>query len=85
MHVKLETLRVNLALGVQIYVLEALEWPEIIWMKMSRLDSASHMGALDELYEYVHGLDELEEQPGESIEDCLGLGEFGHGSLAFSV
>ena len=33
MHVKLETLRVNLALGVQIYVLEAVEWPEIILMR----------------------------------------------------
>ena len=58
MHVKLETLCVNLALGVQIYVLEALEWPEIVWMKMSRLDSASHMGAPNELYEYMHGLGE---------------------------
>ena len=41
MHVKLETLRVNLALGVQIYVLEAMKWPEIVWMKMSQLDSVS--------------------------------------------
>ena len=41
MHVKLETLRVNLALGVQIYVLEAMEWPVIVWMKMSRVDSTS--------------------------------------------
>ena len=30
MHVKLETLRVNLALGVHIYVLEAMEWPVIV-------------------------------------------------------
>ena len=58
---------------------------------MSRLDSASHMGALDELYEYVHGLGELEEQLDESVEDrlglgesMLGLGEFGRGSLTFS-
>ena len=37
----------------------------------------SHMGVLDELYEHVHGLDELEEQLGKSVEDCLGLGESG--------
>ena len=33
------------------------------------------MGVLDELYELVHGLGELEEQFGKSVEDCLGLGE----------
>ena len=38
-------------------------------------DSASHMGVLDELYEHVHGIDEQEEQLGESVEDFLGLGE----------
>ena len=42
------------------------------------------MGVLDELYEYVHGLDELEEQIGEPVEDCLGLGESGRGILTFS-
>ena len=49
------------------------------------------MGALDELYEYVHGLGELEEQLDESVEDCLGLdesflglSESGRGTLAFS-
>ena len=44
------------------------------WIENWR-DSASHMGVLDELYEHVHGLGELEEQLGESVEDCLGLGE----------
>ena len=33
------------------------------------------MGVLGELYEDRQKLDELEEQLGESIEDCLGLGE----------
>ena len=33
------------------------------------------MGVLDELYEHERGLDELEEQLGESVEDCLGPGE----------
>ena len=33
------------------------------------------MSVLDELYEYVHELGELEEQLGEFVEDCLGLGE----------
>ena len=49
------------------------------------------MGALDELYEYVHGLGELEEQLGGSVEDCLelgesllGLSESGCGTLTFS-
>ena len=46
------------------------------WVENWR-DSASHMGVLDELYEHVHGLGELEEQLGESVEDCLGLGESG--------
>ena len=45
-----------------------------IWIENWR-DSASHMGVLDELCEYKHGLVELEEQLGESVEDCLGLGE----------
>ena len=43
------------------------------------------MGGLGESYEDGHGLDELEEQIGESIKDCreldesvLGLGESGH-------
>ena len=60
------------------------------WIENWR-DSASHMGVLDELYEHVHGLGELEEQLGESVEDCLGLGESvlglgesGHGTLTFS-
>ena len=35
------------------------------------------MGVLDELYEHVHGL-------GESVEDCLGLGESGRGTLTSS-
>ena len=43
------------------------------------------MGALDELYEYVHGLGELEEQLGESVKDCLGLGESGSEVLTFLV
>ena len=43
------------------------------WIENWR-DSASHMGVLDELYEHVHGLDELEEQLGESV---LGLDESG--------
>ena len=49
------------------------------------------MGVLDELYEYVHGLGEFEEQLSESVKDCLelgesvlGLGESGRGTLAFS-
>ena len=42
------------------------------------------MSVLDELYEYVHELGELEEQLGESVEDCLGLGESGHGTQTFS-
>ena len=50
---------------------KAFEWIEN-WR-----DSASHMGVLDELYEHVHGLGELEEQLGESVEDCPGLGESG--------
>ena len=33
------------------------------------------MGVLNELYEHVHGLDELEEQLDGSVEDCLGVGE----------
>jgi len=37
--------------------------------------SASHMGELDELLEDELGLDELEEQLGESDDDSLGLGE----------
>ena len=35
------------------------------WIENWR-DSASHMGVLDDLYEHVHGLDELEEQLGTS-------------------
>ena len=45
-----------------------------IWIENWR-DSASHIGVLDELYEYVHGLSELEEQLGEYVEDYVGLGE----------
>ena len=41
----------------------------------SRSNSASHMGGLGELDEDRQELDELEEQLGESVEDCLGLGE----------
>ena len=44
------------------------------WIENWR-DSASHMGILDELYEHVHGLGELEEQLGELDEDGLELGE----------
>ena len=33
------------------------------------------MGVLGEFNELEHGLDELEEQLGESVEDCYGLGE----------
>ena len=33
------------------------------------------MGGLGESYEDEHGLDELEEQLSESVEDCLGLDE----------
>ena len=41
--------------------------------------------ACDRLNEDVtFGLGELEEQLGESVEDCLGLGESGHGTLTFS-
>ena len=50
----------------------------------SHSNSASHMGGLGELYEDGQELDELEEQLGESVEDCLGLGESGHGTLTFS-
>ena len=35
------------------------------------------MGGLGELYEDGQELDELEEQLGKSVEDCLGLGESG--------
>ena len=41
MHVKLATLRVMLALGVQIYELEVLEWTVIDKMKMMKVDLAS--------------------------------------------
>ena len=34
------------------------------------------MGGLNELYEVRQGLDELEEQLGESVEDCRGLNEY---------
>ena len=44
------------------------------WIKNWR-DSTSHMGVLDELFEDELGLDELEEQLGESDEDDLELGE----------
>ena len=44
-------------------------------MDSDRWYSASHMGGLDELLEDELELDELEEQLGESVEDCLGLGE----------
>ena len=54
-----------------------------VWIENWR-DSASHMGVLDELYEHVHGHGELEEQLGESVEDCLGLGESGRGTLTSS-
>ena len=46
------------------------------------MDSTSHMGGLSESDEDGHGLDELEEQLGESVEDCLGLGDlFGSSSV----
>ena len=38
-------------------------------------------GRLGESHEYGHELDELDEQLGESDEDCLGLGEW-HGDSA---
>nr|KAJ0211750.1 hypothetical protein LSAT_V11C400179210 [Lactuca sativa] len=51
-----------------------------IWHE-SRSNSATHMGVIDE----------LEEQLGESVEDCLGLGESvlglgksGRGTITFS-
>ena len=44
------------------------------WIK-NWSDSASHMGGLGELDEVGQEIDELEEQLGESVEDCLGLGE----------
>ena len=44
------------------------------WIK-NWSDSASHMGGLGELDEVGQELGELEEQLGESVEDCLGLGE----------
>ena len=46
MHVKLATLRVMLALGVQICNWEAMEWTEIDRMKMMKVDSASRVETL---------------------------------------
>ena len=44
-------------------------------MDSDRWYSASHIGELDELLEDELGLDELEEQLGDSDEDSLELGE----------
>ena len=50
------------------------------------------MGVLSDLHEDRQELGELEEQLDESVEDCLGLGEFvlglgesGHGTPTFLV
>ena len=48
-----------------------------VWIK-NWSDSTSHMGGLGELDEDRQELDGLEEQLGESVEDCLELGESGH-------
>ena len=45
-----------------------------VWIK-NWSNSASHMGGLGELVDVGQELDDLEEQLGESVEDCLGLGE----------
>lgn len=39
------------------------------------IDSASPSSGLDEYYEDGDELDELDEQLGESVENCLGLAE----------
>ena len=54
-----------------------------VWIKNWSY-SASHMGGLGELDEDRQELEELEEQLGESVECCLGLGESGRGVLTFS-
>ena len=42
-------------------------------------------GRLDESYEDGHELDGLDEQLGESDEDCLGLGEWHGDSVSWQV
>ena len=55
-----------------------MAWKAFVWIQ-TWWYSASHMGRLGELVEVGQELGELEEQLGESVEDCLGLDESVHG------